>query len=117
MPESIQESFFKHNLRIFKSLMLSGAFPSEPKYVERVDAMIEQCTERGKRVFSSATSGYNCLNHGDFFMRNMLFRKAVDGSNCDVQFVSTKSSFFFPFSFHQILSLALLVPRSVRHEK
>ena len=97
MPESIQESFFKHNLRIFKSLMLNNAWPemNESKYVKRVDEMIEKCTERGKRVFSISTSGFNCLNHGDFFMRNMLFRRAaVDGRICDVQFVSTKKLIF-----------------------
>lgn len=97
MPESIQESFFKHNLRIFKNLMLNNAWPemNESKYVKRVDEMIEKCTERGKRVFSISTSGFNCLNHGDFFMRNMLFRRAaVDGRICDVQFVSTKKLIF-----------------------
>ncbi|KAG5674473.1 hypothetical protein PVAND_004442 [Polypedilum vanderplanki] len=97
MPESIQESFFKHNLRIFKSLMLSGDFSSEmndSKYVKRVDEMIEKCTARGKRVFSCETSGYNCLNHGDFFMRNMLFRKAVDERNCDVQFLDFQLSIY-----------------------
>ncbi|KAL7042893.1 hypothetical protein ACKWTF_001324 [Chironomus riparius] len=94
MPESIQESFFKHNLRIFKSLMLNNAWPemNESKYVKRVDEMIEKCTERGKRVFSNSTSGFNCLNHGDFFMRNMLFRRAaVDGRICDVQFMFSYS--------------------------
>lgn len=92
MPETIQESFFKHNLRIFKSLMLNDAFPelNDPKYVKRVDEMIEKCTERGKLVFNCEASAYNCLQHGDFFMRNMLFRKSVDGKICDVQFVSTK---------------------------
>lgn len=98
MPESIQESFFKHNLRIFKSLMLNNAWPemNDPKYVARVDDMIEKCTVRGKRVFSYSTSGFNCLNHGDFFMRNMLFRRAaaVDGRICDVQFVSTENLIF-----------------------
>lgn len=107
MPESIQESFFKHNLRIFKSLMLNNAWPemNEVKYVKRVDEMIEKCTERGKRVFSISTSGFNCLNHGDFFMRNMLFRRAaVDGRICDVQFVSTKKLIFL-----SILSLLFFI--------
>jgi len=109
MPESIQESFFKHNLRIFKSLMLNNAWPemNESKYVKRVDEMIEKCTERGKRVFSISTSGFNCLNHGDFFMRNMLFRRAaVDGRICDVQFVSTKKLIFLLRLFFAAFSLS-----------
>jgi hypothetical protein len=82
--------------------MLNNAWPemNESKYVKRVDEMIEKCTERGKRVFSISTSGFNCLNHGDFFMRNMLFRRAaVDGRICDVQFVSTKKSHFSSQTF------------------
>lgn len=123
MPESIQESFFKHNLRIFKNLMLNNAWPemNESRYVKRVDEMIVKCTERGKRVFSISTSGFNCLNHGDFFMRNMLFRRAaVDGRICDVQFVSTKKLifllrlFFFLHPQPYILSFIFFF---VRHEK
>jgi hypothetical protein len=124
MPESIQESFFKHNLRIFKSLMMENAWPeiNDAMYVQRVDEMIEKCTERGKRVFTyDETSGFNCLNHGDFFMRNMLFRKAatapanvdaaIDGEKiCDVKFVSTRKLIFRPPSlplhkFHKFFFL------------
>lgn len=96
MPDSIQESFFRHNLRIFKSLLLNNQWPelNKPEYVARVDEMIEKCTERGKRVFTAqngaASPGgfnWNVLNHGDFFMRNMLFRE-IDGRVSDVRFVS-----------------------------
>jgi Ecdysteroid kinase-like family len=92
MPDSIQESFFRHNLRIFKSLLLNNQWPdlNKPEYIERVDEMIEKCTERGQRVFTAAPpGGYNVLNHGDFFMRNMLFRE-MDGKVSDVRFVSKK---------------------------
>lgn len=50
--------------------------------------MIEKCSMRGRNVFGPAAGGFNVLNHGDFFLRNMLFRD-IDGKICDVQFVST----------------------------
>jgi hypothetical protein len=61
---------------------------NKPEYLARVDKMIEKCSERGQRVFTPA-GGFNVLNHGDFFLRNMLFR-SIDGKISDVQFVSTK---------------------------
>lgn len=90
MPDTIQESFFRHNLRIFKSLLAEDAWPelNKPEYIDRIDAMIEKCSARGRRVFEPAAGGFNVLNHGDFVLRNMLFRN-IDGEICDVQFVST----------------------------
>lgn len=89
MPDSIQESFFRHNLRIFKSLMEENAWPELNKleFIERVDEAIEKCSDRGRRVCSPAAGGFNVLNHGDFFLRNMLFRN-TDGRIGDLQFVS-----------------------------
>lgn len=92
MPDSIQECFFRHNLRIFRSLMLNNQWPmlaDSTKYVRRVDEMIEKCTERGRRAFTPSPGGFNVLNHGDFFMRNMLFR-ATNGKISEVRFVSIK---------------------------
>jgi hypothetical protein len=92
MPESIQEAFFRHNLKIFKDLLMENVWPdlNQPEYIERVEDMIEKCSQRGRRTFSPAAGGFNVLNHGDFFPRNMLFRE-IDGKICDVQFVSTKN--------------------------
>lgn len=91
MPDSIQESFFRHNLRIFKDLMKENAWPelNKPEFIERIDEAIAKCTERGRRVCSPAACGYNVLNHGDFVLRNMLFRQ-IDGRIGDVRFVSTE---------------------------
>lgn len=91
MPDAIQESFFRHNLKIFKSLLVENTWPqlNRPEFVHAIDEMIEKCTERGRRVFSPAPAGgFNVLNHGDFFLRNMLFLN-IDGRFSDVQFVST----------------------------
>lgn len=111
MPDSIQESFFRHNLRIFKSLLAEDAWPelNKPEYIDRIDAMIEKCSARGRRVFEPAAGGFNVLNHGDFVLRNMLFR-SIDGKICDVQFVSTKKesrkrTFFFPRSSYRLFSM------------
>lgn len=91
MPESIQEAFFRHNLRIFKDLLMENVWPdlNQPEYIERIEDMIEKCSQRGRNAFSPVAGGFNVLNHGDFFLRNMLFRE-IDGKNCDVQFVSKK---------------------------
>ena len=105
MPDSIQEAFFRHNLRIFKSLMEENAWPelNQPEYIERIDKMIEKCSERGQRVYSPSAGGFNVLNHGDFFLRNMLFRN-IDGKICDVQFVSTSESIRVWVGWEQFLS-------------
>lgn len=75
---------------------MENAWPdlNRPEFIERIDTMIEKCSERGKRVYTANEStlragGFNVLNHGDFFLRNMLFHK-IDGKICDVQFVSTE---------------------------
>lgn len=101
MPDSIQESFFRHNLRIFKSLMEENAWPelNRPEYLERIDGVIEKCSDRGRRVFEPTPGGFNVLNHGDFFLRNMLFRN-IDGKICDVQFVSTERNIFLCLRSH-----------------
>lgn len=100
MPESIQESFFRHNLRVFKSLMKENVWPelNRSEYIERIDEVIGKCSERGRKAFSLEAGGFNVLNHGDFFLRNMLFRK-IDGKICDVQFVSSEERTFFFFQF------------------
>jgi len=92
MPDSIQESFFRHNLRIFKALVGENRWPqlNQQKFIHRIDDMIEKCTERGRKVYSPAPSAFNVLNHGDFVIRNQLFRAASDGKICDVQFVSNE---------------------------
>lgn len=69
---------------------MENAWPelNRPEYIEKIDGMIEKCSMRGRNVFGPAAGGFNVLNHGDFFLRNMLFRD-IDGKICDVQFVST----------------------------
>lgn len=77
---------------------MENAWPelNKPEYVARIDDMIEKCSERGRRVYSPATAGgFNVLNHGDFVLRNMLFRN-IDGEISDVRFVSTEKGMFFP---------------------
>jgi hypothetical protein len=99
MPDSIQESFFRHNLRIFKNLVLNNQWPeiNKPENIKRIDEVIQKCTERGQKVFTKSPGGFNVLNHGDFFMRNMLFLE-IDGKVSDVRFVSCSKK----FSFHLI---------------
>lgn len=88
--------------------MRENAWPelNKPEYIDRIDGVIEKCSERGRRVYGPAAGGFNVLNHGDFFLRNMLFRD-IDGKICDVQFVSTEKgnggehfSFSLSYRFH-----------------
>jgi Ecdysteroid kinase-like family len=90
--------------------MKENAWPelNKPEYIERVDGMIEKCSERGQRVYSPTAGGFNVLNHGDFFLRNMLFRN-IDGKICDVQFVSTKKERTFFFSRFFVGSLRIFL--------
>ncbi|CRL00980.1 CLUMA_CG014220, isoform A [Clunio marinus] len=95
MPDSIQESFFRHNLDILKTLILENAWPelNKPEYVDRIDEVIEKCSIRGKRAFTPTAGGFNVLNHGDFVLRNMLFQK-IDGEIRDVQFLDFQLSVY-----------------------
>lgn len=88
MPEYIQKCFFQHNLSVFKKLLVENTWPkfNTEQHLQRIDQVIEHCTERGKRIYSPGAGGFNVLNHGDFVMRNMLFQKSNDKIT-DVQFV------------------------------
>lgn len=105
MPDTIQESFFRHNLRIFRRLLVANQWPAlgeSAKYVQRVDEMLKKCTERGRRAFTATAGGFNVLNHGDFFMRNMMFRTSEsDGAVEDVRFVSI---LFVWHIYHAVIS-------------
>ncbi|CAO1366944.1 unnamed protein product [Diamesa hyperborea] len=88
MPEFIQKCFFQHNLSVFKKLIVENTWPkfNTEQHLQRIDQVIEHCTERGKRIYSPGAGGFNVLNHGDFVMRNMLFQKSNDKIS-DVQFM------------------------------
>ena len=96
MPEYIQKCFFQHNLSVFKKMLVENTWPkfNTEQHLERIDQVIEHCTERGKRIYSPGAGGFNVLNHDDFVMRNMLFQKCNDKIT-DVQFVRETYSFFF----------------------
>lgn len=91
MPDAIQESFFGHNLRIFKEVVME-TWQDSAVYKERLDLLIQQYRERGQRVYSpnKKGNGYNVLNHADFIIRNMMFKNtdSVILKDQDVQFVS-----------------------------
>lgn len=95
MPEFIQKCFFQHNLSVFKKLIVENTWPkfNTEQHLQRIDQVIEHCTERGKRIYSPGAGGFNVLNHGDFVMRNMLFQKSNDKIT-DVQFVREQTSLF-----------------------
>jgi Ecdysteroid kinase-like family len=97
--------------------MEGNAWPelNQPEFIDRIDEMIAKCTERGRRVYSPAAGGFNVLNHGDFFLRNMLFRD-IDGKICDVQFVSTEEEEECGSEGRQHFSLPhILVPNVLFH--
>jgi hypothetical protein len=85
---------------------------NKPEYIERIDGMIEKCSARGQQVYTPAAGGFNVLNHGDFVLRNMLFR-SIDGKICDVQFVSMERKGQRTFFF----SLSHAFPSHAEHEK
>lgn len=47
-------------------------------YVEKLKAFRETFIDMGKRLYDPDVNGYNVLNHGDFHIKNLLFKKNGD---------------------------------------
>lgn len=49
------------------------------EYVKKIKIFRDNFIENGKRLYEPDVDGYNVLNHGDFHIKNLLFKK--DGEN------------------------------------
>lgn len=59
---------------------------------EKMEGLIGKFEANGEKVYeaNASTDGFNVLNHGDFHINNMMFKKDSDGKLSDVLFVSLK---------------------------
>lgn len=71
------------------------------KYVPHLDAFKNNYLSKVLKTFKPNRSefGFNVLNHADFHIRNLLFKKGSDGKIEDIKFVSVK--IFFRMIFHR----------------
>lgn len=57
---------------------------------EKLENFVGKFEANGEKVFQTngSTDGFNVLNHGDFHIKNMVFKKDSGGKLSDVLFVS-----------------------------
>jgi thiamine kinase-like enzyme len=57
---------------------------------EKMEVFVGKFETRGEKVYTAngSSEGFNVLNHGDFHINNMVFKKDSDGKLSDVLFVS-----------------------------
>ncbi|CAO1441807.1 unnamed protein product [Diamesa serratosioi] len=57
------------------------------KYIPKLEHLKETYLESFKRIYKKNDKGYNVLNHGDFHIRNMLFKHDDAGAIEDMYFI------------------------------
>jgi hypothetical protein len=65
------------------------------KYIPHLEKFKKRYLNLGKKTYSPnrINFGYNVLNHADFHLKNMLFRKNADGAIDDFYMVKAFSPF------------------------
>lgn len=76
----IREKFLFESIDTFCNVLTSwGGYDN---YVDKLKLFRENLVEMGKRLYEPDDNGYNVLNHGDFHIKNLLFKK---GDNDEIE--------------------------------
>ena len=87
-----------HNMHLFIDEIKS--WEGNELVVEKLEVTVEKFKELGKKIYQpNKGDGLNVLNHGDFHINNMLFKKDSEGKIGDVLFVSKIFKLFFFYIF------------------
>lgn len=78
----------RNNMKLFVDEI--GTWDGFELVAEKMENLIENFEVQGEKVFRANASGdgYNVLNHGEFNINNILFKKGSDGKLSNVLFVS-----------------------------
>lgn len=63
-------------------------------YITNLEEFQKNITARQIEVFTRDETQFNCLNHGDMWTSNLMFKKSEDGEIEDIVFVSTLQIIF-----------------------
>lgn len=72
----ILEKFLFEPLDTFTEVLAS--WEGYEEYVDKFKAFRESFIEKGKQFYKPDANGYNVLNHGDFHVKNLMFKKNGD---------------------------------------
>ena len=73
MEESIQYKFIVEPIEVFQEVLRSwGGFDD---YIAKLEVYRTEFIENGKNLYQPDPNGYNVINHGDFHVKNLLFKK------------------------------------------
>lgn len=64
-------------------------------FIPSLESYRKEYIERAVKSYTPNSGGFNVLNHADFHLKNMLFKKDDEGKIKDFYFVSTETIKFF----------------------
>lgn len=81
-------NFMKNNMSLFIDEIRT--WDGFEMITDKLEGLIGKFEAQGSKVYQKnfPSDGYNVLNHGDFHINNMVFKKDSEGQLTDVLFVS-----------------------------
>lgn len=68
-------------------------WPGYEKYAEKIEKMLENHNEKGRKTFSKSP-GYNVLNHGDFHSKNMMYTNLLSPKDAEILVIDFQLCFY-----------------------
>lgn len=65
------------------------------RYAEKIDKLAEKIYDKAAEISKCRPDEFNVINHGDFWVNNMMFRYNEEGKPIDHIFVSITIRFTF----------------------
>lgn len=103
---AMADVMFNQSLEAF--IDVAKEWPQFEKYIPHLEKFKKRYWNLGIKTYTPNRTnfGYNVLNHADFHLKNMMFRKTADGAIDD--FYMVKSFFTNPFRcLHSILAFQI----------
>lgn len=81
-------NFMKNNMNLFIDEIKT--WDGFEMIAEKMEGVVKRFETSGEKVYqvNGSADGFNVLNHGDFHINNLMFKKDSDGKMSDVLFVS-----------------------------
>ena len=93
------ETFYYKTFRDFRSVV--ETWEGYEKYLPKIDNLINNLPAIGRKLYTpnKPGHGYNVLNHGDFHLRNLLFKFDENKKIQDLLFVSNNNEILVKIIF------------------